>query len=166
MQQWSRFVGTITPQLGELLTVGLLNEAGVEVEYVGGRRDVDLQCELEGRQFTVEVKTGWWHDDRTVIAHSPLRPTQVGELVAIVGRFSVEAGSPTLLEIGPHELVVDPDVFFYLIPAPALRSASVVDGRSVGRALLQERHARAYEVHVAAGLERGQLLAALAAAGS
>lgn len=162
-QQWEQFVKTISPALGELLAAGLLNEAADEVRFLGGRADVDLRCQVDAVEFSVEVKTAWWHDDEQLkIGHSPLRQAQDPDLVALFGSFESGGDDRTVRRIAEDGLEVNDDRFFYLLPCRLVRQHSSPDGKSQGRALILEEVVRPFVVDLGAGLDRQALLSLLA----
>lgn len=157
--QWERFVATIEPALGELLTAGLLNDAADTVTFLGGRASVDLSGTVDSRPFTVEVKTAWWHGkDREIIAHSPLRASQEPDLVALFGTFDPSGATRTVRRIEADALVVSDDRFFYLVPVGVIREHSHAHGKSTARALIQEAQVQPFAVDLASTLTRKELV--------
>lgn len=160
--QWSRFIENITPTLGELLVAGLLNAVVDDVELVGGNSKDDLRCRTGDLGFTVEVKTGWWHDEaETVVGHSPLRPTQHPDLVALVGTFDVSESAPTLRGLNERALTVESDRLLYLIPESVVRQHSRADGQSTARALILADVIRDYAVDLERGVSKRRILSLL-----
>lgn len=145
-QQWARFNGIIMSSLAELLVAGVLNEVADEVELCGGRREVDLICRTEERNFTVEVKTAWWHVDDLVVGHSPVRDHQVSDLVALVGRFDVTEKNPSLKGISKDGIAIEPDRFFYLVPYAVMIEHARPDGKSAARSLVDAEVIAPYSV--------------------
>lgn len=159
--QWSRFVGSIMPTLAELLTVGLLNGIADEVDLVGGKRKDDVRARLDATQFTVEVKTAWWHTP-SMIGHSPVRATQTPNLVALVGKFDTSDLSPTLRSLDQDALVINADRMFYLVPHRVIERYSKLDGKSAARALISPDALERYKVDLEIGITRDELVLLLA----
>lgn len=157
--QWSRFIQIITPSLGELLFMGLLNEAADHVDLEAGHAKNDIKCTLDGRDFTVEVKTAWWHDtNRTLLGHSPLRENQHPDLGALFGQFDVDPDSASVRELDAGGITVADDRLFYLLPTTALQKCARPDGRSLARSLALERELAPFEVDLSVGLTGEGLL--------
>ncbi|WP_043655125.1 hypothetical protein [Nocardia thailandica] len=157
--QWSRFVEIVNSTLAELLTVGLLNGATDEVTLIGGKRKDDLRCRIDDLDFTVEVKTAWWHDaERTTVGHAPLRPTQQADLVALVGKFDVDEAEPTLKRLRADELTIAADRMFYLMPESVVSEHSRPDRKSTARSLIPADVVHPYAVDLEQGVDRERVL--------
>ena len=96
------------------------------------------------------------------MGHSPLRPTQYPDLVALVGKFEVDEAAPTLKGLDAHSLSIEPDRLFYLLPRSVVREHSKLDGRSQARALIAAETIRSFAIDLEQGTTNEHVLSLLA----
>lgn len=153
--QMRRFRHNISSHISELIVCSLLNDVADDVELRGGRKETDVIGRLGPTKFDVEVKSAWWSDrNDDYLEHSPLRPTQCPDLVALVGAVREGDDLKVIGRISPRGVKVRQARLIYLVPAEVIRQSSQPDGRSTARSLIPLSAIEDYEVDMDAPASR------------